>query len=169
VAEWVVEPLDRTHERSFFSCGNSPLDDFLRQLVSQYEKRRLGRTYVALRPPEKRVVGYYTLASGRVLFASLPPAHGKKLPRHPVPVVLLARLAVAIEAQGRGLGQFLLVDALHRCHELSERLGVHAVEVEAIDDDAKRFYEKYGFVALADDGHHLYLPIETIRKGLAGR
>jgi GNAT superfamily N-acetyltransferase len=169
VAEWVVEPLDRTHERSSFACGNSPLDDFLRQLVSHYEKRRLGRTYVALRPAEKRVVGYYTLASGAVSFASLPPAHGKKLPRHPVPVVLLARLAVAIEAQGRGLGQFLLVDALHRCHELSERLGVYAVEVEAVDDDARRFYEKYGFVALADDDHHLYLPIETIRKSFGRR
>ena len=164
MAEWVVEPLDRTHERSSFSCGNSALDDFLRHLVSQYEKRRLGRTYVALRPAERRVLGYYTLASGAVSFASLPPAHGKKLPRHPVPVVLLARLAVALEAQGRGLGRFLLVDALRRCHELSERLGVHAVEV-----DAKRFYEKYGFVALADDGNHLYLTIETIRKGLRGR
>jgi hypothetical protein len=57
----------------------------------------------------------------------------------------------------------------HRCHELSERLGVHAVEVEAIDDDARRFYEKYGFVALADDGNHLYLPIETIRMSFGRR
>jgi len=169
VAEWVVQPLDRTHERASFSCGSLPLDDFLRHLVSQYEKRRLGRTYVAHRPDERHVLGYYTLASGAVSFASLPPAYGKKLPRHPIPVVLLARLAVALEVQDRGLGRFLLMDALRRCDELSERLGVHAVEVEAIDDDARRFYEKYGLIALGDDVHHLYLPIESIRKAFHGR
>jgi GNAT superfamily N-acetyltransferase len=162
MAEWSVEPLDGTHERGEFTCGKGPLDNFLRTLVSQYEKRRLGRTYVVVRPGEKRVLGYYTLASGAVSFANLPEQATKKLPRHPVPAILLARLALDQSVQGQGLGGFLLADALRRCLALAEQLGVHAVEVDAIDDQAKAFYEKYGFVALQDNPLHLYLPMATI-------
>jgi GNAT superfamily N-acetyltransferase len=162
MAEWTVEPLDRTHERGEFTCGKGPLDNFLRTLVNQYEKRRLGRTYVVVRPGEQRVLGYYTLASGAVSFENLPQPAAKKLPRHPVPVILLARLALDQSVQGPGLGGFLLADALRRCLSLAEQLGVHAVEVDAIDDEARAFYERYGFVALVDNPRHLYLPMATI-------
>lgn len=163
VADWVIEPLDRRHRRERFSCGKPSLDAFVRSLVTQYEKRRLGRTYVAVRPGEDDVAGYYTLASSAVRFDELPPSSARKLPRHPIPVVLIARLAVDERAQGRGLGQELLVDAMFRCLELADRLGIHAIEVEAIDADAKAFYEKYGFVSLRDDARHLFLPLETIK------
>ncbi len=162
MAEWCVERLGRAHERSAFSCGRESLDAFLRTLVNQYEKRRLGRTYVVVRPGEERVLGYYTLASGSVSFEKLPKKAAKKLPRHPVPVVLLARLAIDQSAQGQGLGGFLLADALRRCLVLAAQLGVHAVEVDALDEQAKAFYEKYGFVALQDNPLHLYLPIATL-------
>lgn len=162
MAEWAVEPLAKSHERAEFCCGKGPLDQFLRKLVSQYEKRRLGRTYVAVRPSERRVVGYYTLASGAVSFENLPAAATKKLPRHPVPVILLARLAVDQSVQGQGLGGYLLADALRRSLALAEQLGVHAVEVDAIDEEAKAFYQRYGFVALEDDTMHLFLPMATI-------
>ncbi len=85
--EWLIEPLDSSHQRGEFSCGKGPLDNFLRALVSQYEKRKLGRTYVAVRLREKRVYGYYTLASGTVAFQNLPAVAAKKLPKHPVPVM----------------------------------------------------------------------------------
>lgn len=163
MADWRIERLDRSHERAEFECGKPPLDDFIRKLVSQYEKRNLGRTYVVVRGEEKRVFGYYTLASGSVAFASLPEDAAKKLPRHPVPVVLLARLAVDKAARGQRLGEMLLVDALRRALSLADRVGVHAVEVDAIDAEAKAFYEKYGFVALHDQELHLYLPVTTIR------
>jgi GNAT superfamily N-acetyltransferase len=156
--------LDRTHERAEFSCGKGPLDYFLRSLVSQYEKRRLGRTYVVVRPGEKRVLGYYTLASGAVSFETLPDEAAKKLPRHPVPVILLARLAVDQCAQGQGLGGFLLVDALRRSMHLAEQLGVHAVQVDAIDEDARAFYQRFGFLPLRDNALHLYLPIATVEQ-----
>jgi GNAT superfamily N-acetyltransferase len=162
VAEWSIERLGRSHQRGEFSCGKGPLDNFLRSLVSQYEKRRLGRTYVAVRPGEKQVLGYYTLAAGAVSFENLPEKATKKLPRHPVPVIMLARLAVDESVQGQGLGGFLLEDALRRCLALEEQLGVHAIEVDAIDEQAKAFYEKYGFVALLDDPLHLYLPMATV-------
>jgi GNAT superfamily N-acetyltransferase len=166
--DWRIEPLDRKHDRAAFSCGKPPLDDFIRRLVSQYEKRNLGRTYVAVRPGESRVRGYYTLASGAVAFEHLPKASAKRLPRHPVPVILLARLAVDQTEQGRGLGERLLIDALRRCLELADRLGIHAVEVDAIDRPARAFYEKYGFVPLLDRELHLFLPIATIRDATGG-
>lgn len=162
MAEWAVEPFAKAHERSNFSCGRSTLDDFIRARVSQYEKRRLGKTFVAVGPGDKRVIGYYTLAAGAVAFEKLPEDAARKLPKHPVPVVLLARLAVDQPAQGMGLGEVLLLDALQRSLDLSTGLGVHAVEVDAIDDAAAAFYSKYGFVPLLDEPLHLYLPISTI-------
>jgi GNAT superfamily N-acetyltransferase len=169
MAEWVVERLGRAHQRAEFCCGKPPLDNFLHALVSQYEKRGLGRTYVAVRPGDARVWAYYTLASGAVAFDNLPPGAARKLPRHPVPVVLLARLAVDQAAQGQGLGAFLLVDALRRCQSLAQELGIHAVEVDALDEPAKAFYERFGFIALQDNPLHLYLPVATIRDAFGGR
>src|SRR4051794_6762095 len=112
MTDWKIEWLDRTHDRDRFTCGKGPLDDFIRRLVSQYEKRNLGRTYVAARPAERTVCGYYTLASGAIEFQDLPQPSARKLPKHPVPVILLARLAVDRSAQGQGLGEALLLDAL---------------------------------------------------------
>ena len=161
--DWQIERLGKTHDRSGFDCGKVPLDDFLRSLVSQYEKRNLGRTYVAVRPGEKRVLGYYTLASGAISFQNLPADAGRRLPRHPVPVILLARLAVDRSTQGSGLGRALLVDALKRSLEMADQLGIHAVEVDAIDVAARSFYEKFGFIPLLDNEFHLYLPMTTIK------
>jgi GNAT superfamily N-acetyltransferase len=166
MADCPIEPLAVDQERSGFACGKPPLDDFLHRLVSQYEKRHLGRTYVACYPGTRRVAGFYTLASGAIAFQNLPPEAARKLPRHPVPSVILARLAVDRQAQGKGLGETLLIDALRRALALSDRLGIHAVEVDAIDEQARAFYEKYGFVQLAAQPLRLYLPIATVRKGL---
>ncbi|HZU36224.1 MAG TPA: GNAT family N-acetyltransferase [Gemmataceae bacterium] len=167
MAEWQFERWDRAHARGEFCCGKAPLDDFLRSLVSQYEKRKLGRTYIAVRPGEKRVIGYYTVASSCVPFANLPPGAAKKLPKHPVPTVLLGRLAVDQTAQGQGLGAELLIDALKRCLDLSQPLGIYAIEVHAIDRTAKVFYQKFGFVPLEDNDVHLYLPLATVEKAFA--
>jgi hypothetical protein len=110
--DWRIERLDQGHLRAGFDCGKSSLNDFVHSLVSQYEKRGLGRTYVAFQEGDQRVLGYYTLASGAIDAGSLPAKLAKKLPRHAVPVVLLARLAVDQSVHGRGLGGFLLRDAL---------------------------------------------------------
>jgi GNAT superfamily N-acetyltransferase len=166
MAEWQIERLERSHDRTSFACGKPPLDEFIRRLVSQYEKRNLGRTYVAVRPGDRQVIGYYTLAAGAIAFQNLPAPAAKKLPKHPVPVVLLARLAVDQSAQGQGLGEALLIDALDRCLGLADQVGLHAVEVDAIDQPARAFYEKYGFVPLPDSPLHLFLPLGTIRDSL---
>ena len=162
MTEWNIEQLGKDHERSDFSCGKSSLDDFIRSRVSQYEKRRLGKTFVAVRQDSKQVLGFYTLAAGAVAFKQLPSDRSRKLPRHPVPVVLLARLAVDKSIQGLRLGEALLLDALQRSLDLSQGLGIHAVEVDAIDETAAAFYAKYGFSPLIDNPLHSHLPITTL-------
>ncbi len=164
--EWRIERLDRRHVREGFDCGKASLNDFIHALVSQYEKRNRGRTYVALQEGEERVLGYSTLASGAIAAESLPAKQAKRLPRHAVPVVLLARLAVDRSVQGKGLGGFLLRDALTRSLELSEKLGIHAVVVDALDAEAKAFYQRFGFLALTDDEMRLFLPVGTIRSAV---
>lgn len=169
MVDWRIERLNRSQDRTSFSCGVPPLDEFLQRLVTQYEKRNLGRTYVAVHPPDKTVGGYFTLASGAVAFQNLPEPMARKLPKHPVPVVLLARLAVDRRTQGQGLGEALLFDALRRCLGLADQIGVHAVEVVAIDQRARAFYEKYGFTPLPDDELHLFLPVATILDAMRGK
>ena len=162
MAEWVIERLRPAHERAAFTCGAPSLEQFLHTLVTQYEKRRLGRTYVATEPGALRVAGYYTLAAGSFDVTSLPPAEAKKLPKHPVPTIHVGRLAVDLDFRGRRVGETLLFHALRMALEFSDKLGAFSVDVRAIDDAAKSFYERYGFVSLADQMNHLYLPMKSI-------
>ncbi len=166
MGDWRIEQFDRGHVREGFDCGKPSLNDFLRSLVSQYEKRDLGRTYVAFQAGDRRVLGYYTLTSGAIGAASLPANQAKKLPRHAVLVVLLARLAVDRSAHGKGLGGFLLRDALTRSLDLAEKVGIHAVVVDALDAEAKSFYQRFGFLPLTDDVMRLFLPLSTLRSAV---
>jgi ribosomal protein S18 acetylase RimI-like enzyme len=129
MVEWRIEPLATSHDRQSFSCGKPSLDEFLRQYASQYERRNLARSYVAIVPPEARVQGYYTLASGAVAFASLPAEEGRRLPRHPVPVAHLGHLAIDTSTRGKRLGETLLLDALRRCLTISEQRTVASAPV----------------------------------------
>jgi len=163
-ADWVIERLGQQHDRTVFACGNPVLDDWLKMRAGQYEKKDLARTYVAVRPSEGTVLGYYAISAHRVAFEALPEEQTKGLPRIDVPVILLGRLAVDSSVQRQGLGALLLIDALHRAQFLSDRLGIRAVEVDAIDDAARRFYLRFGFTPLADEARHLYLPMQVVRK-----
>jgi GNAT superfamily N-acetyltransferase len=169
MAEIRIEPFQKgKHQRAGFDCGKSSLNEFLRTLVTQYERRRLGRTFVAVRASEPdSIVGFYTLAAGSVAFQHLPQEAARTLPRHPVPVVLLGRLAVDRRTQGQGLGRTLLVDALQRTFGLSTSLGVFAVVVLAIDEEAARFYARFGFTPLLDNPLHLYLPMGVVEEAFS--
>lgn len=167
MAQWVIERIRPAHQRGEFSCGKSALDVFLHSLVSQYEKRNLGRTYVAIEPGRTRVAGYYTLAAGSFDVSCLPASLRKKLPQHPVPTVHIGRLAVDLRFQGKRLGETLLFHALRAALELSELAGAYAVELWAIDEEAQAFYQKYDFIALADNPLHLFLPLKTIQAMFA--
>lgn len=161
---WLVEELHTDHDRSAFSCGQPSLDEFIKRYASQNQKSGVSRTFVALKPHESTVHGYYSLAAGAVAFANLPEDQRKRLPRYPVPVAHLGRLAVDKTAQGEGLGSFLLIDALRRIQDVADSIGIHAIEVVAIDESAKNFYLKYGFDELEDDPYHLYISLKTVRK-----
>lgn len=161
-ADWLLEPVRRDHVRDVFGCGNASLDDFLRKFACQSENLAIARTFVATKPKDLRVHGYYTLRTGQVEVKDLPAAETKRFPRYPVPVVHLARLAVDCAAQGRGLGEILLLDALEKALIVSRSVAAFAVEVVAIDDSARSFYLKYGFKELADDRLHLYLSMKAV-------
>lgn len=163
MADWKVERLSARHDRSGFCCGQPALDEFLAKYISQYERRGLARAFVAVQPPSIVILGYYTLSEGSIYLEALPERERRKLPRHPVPVAHLGRLAVTQAARGQGLGEYLLLDALARCARSSDAIAVYAVEVQAIDDSARRFYLKYGFDSLEDDPLRLYLSMKKIK------
>ncbi|MCP9496777.1 MAG: GNAT family N-acetyltransferase [Pyrinomonadaceae bacterium MAG19_C2-C3] len=136
------------------------MNDFLKRFARQNDEKGLGRTYVAVLPGEPRIYGYYTIASGALQFSTVP----EKLPRYLVPVVHLGRLAVDVTTKGQGLGKALLADALKRVGAIAEQLGIYAVEVYALNEQARDFYLKFGFRELQDDRLHLYLTMKVIRK-----
>lgn len=164
MADWSIERLCKSHDRASFDCGGPTLNGWLRRLAGQYERRDLARTYVAVRPGEVQVLGYYAISNHQVSYEALPDEQSKGLPVINVPVVLLGRLAVDKSVQGHGLGAYLLIDSLCRAEYVSRHVGVRAVEVHAIDEDARRFYLKYGFVSLRDDMYHLFLPLQVVRQ-----
>jgi ribosomal protein S18 acetylase RimI-like enzyme len=135
--------------------------------AAEYEKKRLGRTFVATEPVRKRVWGYHTSATGSFGVESLPEPIRKRLPRHPVPTIHLGRLAVDLSCRGRRLGETLLFHFLRQALQVSADLGVFAVDVRATDEQARAFYLKYGFASLQDAPPHLYLPLGTVEKMFA--
>jgi GNAT superfamily N-acetyltransferase len=156
-----IERLTRSHDRNAFGCGEPPLNNYLQRLALQNDERGIGRTFVAVVAGETHIKGYYTLATGKVIFENMPET--KKLPpRMPVPVVLLGRLAVDNGSKGSGLGRLLLMHALWRSQQIAAHAGVYAVEVDALHEQAAKFYLKYGFTPLLDDPLHLYLSMKTV-------
>jgi GNAT superfamily N-acetyltransferase len=164
VDDWTIQRLDRPHDKTSFDCGKPLLNQWLQQFCGQYERRDLARTYVAVKPGETKVLGFYAISNHHVTYEAMPVEQSQGLPPIEIPVVLLGRLAVDKTVQGQGLGAHLLIDALRRANHLSEHIGVRAVEVYAIDKLARTFYLKYGFISLLDDPQHLFLPMQAIRR-----
>jgi ribosomal protein S18 acetylase RimI-like enzyme len=157
---FIILPLSKHHRRENFDCGEESLNIFLKKFARQNSERELSKTYVAVAEETEDVLGYYTISSGSVVSDNIP----ENLPRYPVPVAHLGRLAVDKRAKGQKLGEILLFDALKRIAGISEQLGIYAVEVIALNESAKSFYLKYGFKELSDDELHLYLSIKVIKK-----
>jgi ribosomal protein S18 acetylase RimI-like enzyme len=162
----LIEPLERRHQRDGFSCGVVVLDEFLKKLALQNQRENLSRTFV-LCDDASHIVGYYTLVASSLRRDSIPEDY--RLPRYPIPTVLLARLAVDAKHAGGGIGKHLVSDAMKRTASISESTGVYALEVDSKNDAAKRFYLGLGFIELKDDGRHLFLPTATIKKATRDR
>jgi len=163
--KWIIEPLAKRHDRAAFSCGVKDLDSYLHRYAGQNQSAGISQHFVAVGASgQSRVLGYYALSAGAVAFKQMPAELRKRLPRYPIPVAHLGRMAVDESMHGHGLGEDLLIDALTRVVDVSDEIGVHAVEVVAINDKARSFYLKYGFTALADDKNHLYLPLSVAKQ-----
>lgn len=159
-----VEKLSSAHDVSSFDCGNQPLNEWLTRYALVNQSNDSARTYVAHRGGA--VVGYYALAAGSVRPDSAPTRIAKGLARHPIGVILLARLAVNVREQGFGLGKALLKDALLRIAGAADTIGARAVLVHAIDEDARRFYEHFGFERSPVDEFELMLLMKDLRTSL---
>jgi GNAT superfamily N-acetyltransferase len=162
--EFHIEKLRREHDFSTFDCGNPALTTWLRKFAWSNQQADSAKTYVSVR--ENRVAGYYALTAGSVHKHESPERIAKGLANHPVGVVLLARLAVDISEQGKGLGKALLFDALKRIEEAADIVGVRAVMVHAIDEAARKFYEYFEFDPSPIDPFQLMLLLKDVRKAL---
>lgn len=156
-----VKKLAAAHDPTSFDCGSESLNRFIKLHALSGQRAGSSQTYVASTGAE--IAGYYSLVVGHVVHDEAPERLSKGLPRHPVPVIVLARLAVDQTWQGKGLGAALTVDAMRRVLQAADIAGIRAVVVHAKDDTAKRFYEHLGFVPFADRPLTLYRLLKDIR------
>lgn len=167
-SELVIERLNPVHDRKGFGCGVEALNSFLQQQARKEMERRSAVTCVLIdtaRPAE--IIGYYSLSAATVLLDAVPEDLANRLGRQPsVPTTLMGRLAVSSSHHGKGIGGRLLWDALSRSEHASRDIGSVGVIVDAKDETAARFYERYGFRRFADPPLRLYILMATIAAAL---
>jgi GNAT superfamily N-acetyltransferase len=160
-----VERISESHDVSRFDCGgHESLNEWLKRFALTNERNESARTYVVHR--NGLVVGYYSISAGSVSVEEAPARISKGLARHPIPVILLARLAVDKDERGAGLGKALLQDALRRIAQAADIVGARAVLVHAIDEQARKFYEHFDFEPSPVHDLQLMLLMKDLRKAL---
>lgn len=162
--EFRIQPLDKAVDAAGFQCGIPALDDYIRRYASQDERRDVARVFVAVPLSVDRLAGFYTLSAGSIQCSDLPPGLARKLPRYPVPIALLGRLAVDQSFQGQGLGSILVADACRKVAQASAALAVAGMVVDAIDSTAASFYQHFGFTPLPGKPERLFLPAIALRR-----
>jgi GNAT superfamily N-acetyltransferase len=161
VSGFRIEKLARKHAVDLFDCGEEPLNRFLLRYALPNQQANASQTYVGL--SNDAVIGYYTLVVGEVAYDGAPERLTKGLARHPVPIMLLARLAVSRDWQGKGIGAGLLRDAILRTLQAADIAGIRAFSVHAKNDAARAFYRHFGFVESPSDPLHLFALIKDLR------
>ncbi len=156
-----IEKLDRSHAVETFTCGQPDLDRFLVRHALRIQQANSSQTYVAV--SGNAIIGFYTIVASEVEDADAPERVVKGMPRHPIPLLVLARLAVHSNARGRGIGSGLLLDALGRTLQVADVIGVRALAVHAKDDRAAAFYQHFGFTPSPTDARHLFMIVKDIR------
>jgi GNAT superfamily N-acetyltransferase len=164
---WREEALTRLHDREGFDCGVPALNEYLRRYARQNHDTGGAKTFVAVAPESPAIIlGYYTIGPAAIAFAKTPAAVTRKLGRYEVPVFRLGRLAVSRSVQGRGLGGDLLLAAGERALAVAQEVGGVALAIDAKDERAAAWYERFGALPLLDDPLKLVLPLDTIRATL---
>jgi GNAT superfamily N-acetyltransferase len=160
--EFIIEGLTKDHNLSSFDCGTTSLNEWLQRFAWQNRQADAAKVYVAHRRDDV-VVGYHSLTASSVRRDDAPARVAKGLANHPIGVALLGRLAVDRGQKGRGLGGALLLDALMRTAQAADTIGIRALLVHAIDEDAKRFYLHFNFEPAPVDPMHLMLLMKDLR------
>ena len=160
----LIGKLDATHDVESFACGKPPLDRFLKRFALATQRAGGSQTYVACQG--STVLAYYSLAVGSVEYSDAPLRVGKGLARHPIPVIILARLAVDRAWRGRSLGKAPVKDALVRTAEAADIAGIRALLVHAKDEEARAWYDALGFEPSPTDPYHLFMLMKDLRAML---
>jgi GNAT superfamily N-acetyltransferase len=164
-SDYRVEPLGEQHSRKAFLSGVEPLDRYQREQAGQDTRRRVAAPFVLREGESNVVLGHYTLSALSIDVGAWPEDVARKLQHYPlVPATLLGRLAVHASLRGKGMGEYLLMDALRPALVASRQVAVVAVIVDAKDDNAVTFYRRYGFIPFADQANRLFLPMGTIEQ-----
>lgn len=150
------------HDRQHFDCGDADLNEYLKARLNQQMRRGVTVGYVLV-APSGRIAGFVTLSNGELPVGMIPEGHDFPV-KLPLPTTLIGRLAVDQESQGQGLGGDLLIHAIRIAVETAEQVASAVIEVDALNDRARAFYEHFGFVRLPDDELHLYLPLADARQ-----
>ena len=160
------EPIGAHHQIQGFDCGSLPLNDYLAKHALANHQAGTARTFVATGESQV-VVAYYSLAASQIIYGDATQRLQKGAPRHPIPVMLLARLAVSSSRQGQGLGAALVKDAVLRVLGAAESVGIRALLVHAKDEDARMFYERFDFQPLPGNPQNLVLLLKDGRRLIA--
>ncbi len=156
---YVIRAHDGKIDTKKFNCGHLALNDYIRRYAAQDVKRDLTRVFVATPEDDiNHLAGFFTLSAGSIKCSDLPETVAQKLPRYPIPVALIGRLAVDEVFQGKGLGSILLAEACLKVKQASSSLAVVGIVVDAKDDSAAAFYRHFGFIALPGKSDRLLLP-----------
>ena len=159
-----IETVSRDHNRSGFDCGNDALNQYLKKIARQHLNKGISRTFVLVDdniPTE--ILVFFTLVSCEIFVDKLPRKYAKKYPSK-APAVKLARLAVAKDRQRQGLGTHMMINAVEQVIRVSQNLGIIGFFVDAKDNEAKAYYEQFGFIQLPDNPLELFLPLATLRN-----
>ena len=157
-------PVTRALSKRAFDCGNENLNVYFKRYALKNHTSNISRTFVA--ELDGQMVGYLTVNAAQIHFNDIPDSFQKGLPRYPLPAYRICRLAVDKGFQGQGYGALLLREALFKALSISSGMGLFAVLVDAIDEVAVRFYQKFGFISFRDDPLTLFLPMKTIERSI---
>lgn len=165
--DWLEEPISRKHDRKGFDCGSPALNEYLDRYARQNHESGGAKTFVAVLPTEPtRVLGFYSISPSSIEFARVPAALTSKLGRYDVPVFRLGRLAIDRAMQGQGLGGDLLLAAGERALAVAVEVGGVALAIDAKDEKAAKWYERFGALGLLDDPLKLILPLGIIADAI---
>jgi len=159
-----IKALKKNHDRAEFDCGNDEINEYLRRTARQHLDKGMSRSFVIIDDDSPtKIIGYYTLAACDIHVEKLPRRYSKKYPPR-APAAKLARLAVSKTNQRQGFGTLMMVNAIERIILVSKNIGIIGFFVDAKNEEAKGYYEQFGFIPLPENPLELFLPIATLQR-----